>query len=64
MSSQALPSRRFLYVGVRYDRTGRTGWKLYTLLRPVRPVEELPLAVLPEPELLRSGFREPATGLP
>lgn len=59
----ALPTKRFLYVGVRYDRNGRSGWKLYTLLRPVLPVDELPLAAPLEPKLLSSGFRGPATGV-
>jgi hypothetical protein len=60
--TEALPTKHFLYVGVRYDRTGRSGWKLYTLLRPVRPIDELPLAGPPDAGLLNSGFRGPATG--
>lgn len=61
--AEALPRRRFLYAGMRYDGEGRrTGWKLYALVRPAVPLADLDPTGSPTAELLGKAFRAAPSG--
>lgn len=60
--AEAVPRKRFLYGGLRYDRAGAVGWKLYTLLRPAVPLPDLDLSSPPTPEALGAAYRPAPSG--